>query len=319
MAAKGAKKIAKSAGKAGASTLTERQQKWFASVQASLERDTGKTLEEWVKSGGQLFATAGAFHFDPYRQPLADGLAFLGLKSAKLDGNTTFFRPQIELPRLAPIDHIGEMPLFGVVDRVDVLPDAKVVASFKRGSPAVVERTLGKGKITYIAALQPKIAFIFDIRRDMMIEHLMYKSIFELSADRVQFVSKLFSRRVPAQLTDAASVQSIFQAYSRAPVDGALAQEHIGQILARLKTHHGFALNAADEAIPLARHFLPAGFFWPMPRMRPAEVMAALNGHGRADRGVRLVAHELEILVAVLEQRRRSAQDRQSRQGVRRA
>jgi hypothetical protein len=29
-------------------TLTERQQKWFASVQASLERDTGKTLDQWV-------------------------------------------------------------------------------------------------------------------------------------------------------------------------------------------------------------------------------------------------------------------------------
>ena len=29
--------------------LTERQQKWFASVQASLERDTGKTIDEWVK------------------------------------------------------------------------------------------------------------------------------------------------------------------------------------------------------------------------------------------------------------------------------
>ena len=28
--------------------LTERQQKWFASVQASLERDTGKTLAQWV-------------------------------------------------------------------------------------------------------------------------------------------------------------------------------------------------------------------------------------------------------------------------------
>lgn len=28
--------------------LTERQKKWFASVQASLERDTGKTLDEWV-------------------------------------------------------------------------------------------------------------------------------------------------------------------------------------------------------------------------------------------------------------------------------
>lgn len=32
----------------GAGHLTERQQKWFASVQAGLERDTGKTLEQWV-------------------------------------------------------------------------------------------------------------------------------------------------------------------------------------------------------------------------------------------------------------------------------
>jgi hypothetical protein len=28
--------------------LTPRQEKWFASVKASLERDTGKTLDEWV-------------------------------------------------------------------------------------------------------------------------------------------------------------------------------------------------------------------------------------------------------------------------------
>ncbi|THD75352.1 MAG: DUF4287 domain-containing protein [Phenylobacterium sp.] len=30
------------------SGLTPRQEKWFASVQASLERDTGKTIDEWV-------------------------------------------------------------------------------------------------------------------------------------------------------------------------------------------------------------------------------------------------------------------------------
>lgn len=29
--------------------LTERQKKWFASVQASLERDTGKSLDQWVE------------------------------------------------------------------------------------------------------------------------------------------------------------------------------------------------------------------------------------------------------------------------------
>jgi hypothetical protein len=35
-------------GDGGPSGLTPRQQKWFASVKASLERDTGKTLEEWA-------------------------------------------------------------------------------------------------------------------------------------------------------------------------------------------------------------------------------------------------------------------------------
>ncbi|MFT3727270.1 MAG: DUF4287 domain-containing protein [Terricaulis sp.] len=38
--------------------LTERQQKWFASVQASLERDTGKTLEQWVKIAKKCPETA---------------------------------------------------------------------------------------------------------------------------------------------------------------------------------------------------------------------------------------------------------------------
>lgn len=32
----------------GEEHLTERQKKWFASVRASLERDTGKTLDQWV-------------------------------------------------------------------------------------------------------------------------------------------------------------------------------------------------------------------------------------------------------------------------------
>src|SRR3989441_6535317 len=37
---------------------------------------------------------------------------------------------------------------------------------------------------TYITALQPKIAFVIDIRRQNMLEHLMYKALFELSNDR---------------------------------------------------------------------------------------------------------------------------------------
>ena len=36
----------------------------------------------------------------------------------------------------------------------------------------------------YIATIRPKIAFIIDIRRQNMLEHLMYKAVFELSALR---------------------------------------------------------------------------------------------------------------------------------------
>jgi hypothetical protein len=100
---------------------------------------------------------------------------------------------------------------------------------------------------TYIAALQPKIAFLIDIRRDMLLEHLMYKAIFEMSADRVEFVSNLFSRKRPAQLAVDAPVRTIFQAYSAVPADRALAEEHLKDILNRLKTGHHFALSVEDE------------------------------------------------------------------------
>jgi len=36
-------------GERGGDHLTERQKKWFASVEASLERDTGRSLAQWVE------------------------------------------------------------------------------------------------------------------------------------------------------------------------------------------------------------------------------------------------------------------------------
>lgn len=100
---------------------------------------------------------------------------------------------------------------------------------------------------TYIAALQPKIAFIFDIRREMMLEHLMYKSIFEMSANRVEFVANLFSRKAPAQLSPDSPVGAIFQAFERIPDDPMLAERNANLIVDRLKTRHHFTLNAQDE------------------------------------------------------------------------
>ena len=100
---------------------------------------------------------------------------------------------------------------------------------------------------TYIAALKPAMAFIVDVRRGNLQMHLMYKALFEMSADRPEFVSRLFSRRRPAGLTAASSVQDIFQAYAAAPPDGKLFEENFTAIIDHLKKTHGFALDPEDE------------------------------------------------------------------------
>ena len=54
---------------------------------------------------------------------------------------------------------------------------------------------------TYIAALKPKMVFIVDIRRGNLDLQLMYKALFELSPTRADFLSRLFSRRLPDSVT----------------------------------------------------------------------------------------------------------------------
>ena len=66
---------------------------------------------------------------------------------------------------------------------------------------------------TYIAAIRPAMAFIIDIRRGNPQLHLMYKALFELSSDRADFVSRLFSLKRPAGLTRKSTVEEIFSAY----------------------------------------------------------------------------------------------------------
>ena len=50
---------------------------------------------------------------------------------------------------------------------------------------------------TYIAKVRPRIAFIIDIRRQAVLQHLVYKAVFHLAPDRVQFLSLLLSRPLP--------------------------------------------------------------------------------------------------------------------------
>src|SRR5947209_3207183 len=69
----------------------------------------------------------------------------------------------------------------------------------------------------YIAALKPRMAIIFDIRRGNLDIHLMYKAIFELSKDRADFVSLLFSKQHLAGISRTSSANQLFDAYEKSP------------------------------------------------------------------------------------------------------
>jgi len=99
---------------------------------------------------------------------------------------------------------------------------------------------------TYIAALQPKVAFVVDIRRQNMIELLMYKALFDLSPDRADFVSKLFSRKRPSGLAVNPEAQSMFQAFEAVPPDPELCSQTLQAIKDDLTGRHQFKLSVTD-------------------------------------------------------------------------
>jgi hypothetical protein len=121
--------------------------------------------------------------------------------------------------------------------------------------PDLVRRTkpggvyLGVGpeqNYTYIAAIRPRLAVIFDIRRGNLDLQLMYKAIFELAKDRADFMSMLFSKARPAGLTAQSTAIQLFRSFGAAETSEALYKQNLAAFRDRLTKTHGFALTASD-------------------------------------------------------------------------
>jgi len=99
---------------------------------------------------------------------------------------------------------------------------------------------------TYIAALKPKMAFIVDIRRQNLIELLMYKALFEMSESRADFISNLFARKRPEGLSERSTPAELFEAYRRLRPDADLERQNLQSMKDLLVTKHKFPLRTAD-------------------------------------------------------------------------
>ncbi|MEJ2246919.1 MAG: hypothetical protein P8Y80_12705 [Acidobacteriota bacterium] len=127
----------------------------------------------------------------------------------------------------------------------NVIPDL-----LRRTKPGGVYMGVGpEQNFTYIAAIKPRMAFIIDIRRGNMHIQLMYKALFELSADRAEFVSRLFSRKRPVGLDSESTAADIFHAYSNVQrSDELVYKENLKLIHDLLVKKHGFPLSSDDLA-----------------------------------------------------------------------
>jgi len=126
--------------------------------------------------------------------------------------------------------------------------------AFQQVIPTLKETTkaggvyLGVGpeqNFTYITALQPKIAFVIDIRRQNMLEHMMYKALFELSNDRADFLSRLYSRKRPGGLNADSDPEILFAGYQGVQPDRRLVQENLSS-MKEVLTNRKFGLSKED-------------------------------------------------------------------------
>ena len=102
---------------------------------------------------------------------------------------------------------------------------------------------------SYVAAIRPTIAVIVDIRRDNLLLHLLFKSLFALSRTRVEFLALLFEREIPQPAVgwQQRSIEEIAKYIDEAkPLSRAALDARRTKIAERIR-NVGVALSAQDK------------------------------------------------------------------------
>jgi hypothetical protein len=102
---------------------------------------------------------------------------------------------------------------------------------------------------TYIAKIRPRIAFIVDVRRQAILQHLLYKAVFQRAADRVQFLALLLSRPLPKEkaVTPNAPLDDILAYFSATPADEKAFAANFAAIRKTIQEDFQFPLSEKDQ------------------------------------------------------------------------
>ncbi|MGQ0647408.1 MAG: LIC_10091 family protein [Gemmatimonadaceae bacterium] len=193
-------------------------------------RTTRLAIGVFVLAG--LFAASANLGSARQRQPIPDRLsdsAFWAL-SNELSEPAGYFRSDNLVGNEVTMQH----------------PIPELIAKTPRGGVY-----LGVGpdqNFTYIAAMRPAIAFVVDIRRLNVMQHLFYKALFELSPTRADFLSRLFARPRPLGLDTATSAELLITAFGVVAADSLQYQRSLREMRDHLTKTRSLPLTDEEFA-----------------------------------------------------------------------
>ncbi len=107
---------------------------------------------------------------------------------------------------------------------------------------------------SYIAAVRPEIAFIVDIRRDNLLQHLMFKALFALARNRLEYLCLLHGRLLPDDVAewDERTIDEIVDYIDRTAADSGVAVAALEAVATRAA---GFGYPLSESDLETIRRF----------------------------------------------------------------
>jgi hypothetical protein len=133
-------------------------------TQQYLHSNSLRALKKWVESGGTVVSLCGGGFLDEFGKPNLEANDFYGVKDQQLVKDEKFpmvFAKQ-DLPQYTPLDSVKwnslQVPVM-IWQQSLSLGDGKTLATYQNNTPAVIEKTHGKGRVV-LCGFFPGMAYL---------------------------------------------------------------------------------------------------------------------------------------------------------------
>ena len=114
---------------------------------------------------------------------------------------------------------------------------------------------------SYIAKIRPKMAIMIDIRRDNLLQHLLYKALFSRSRNRVEYLCQFFGKPFPkTKGWESRNIKELVEYIDGTQSDPKLFEKTVTNIRKDVQSY-GISLSASDldTIVKIQRAFYGAG------------------------------------------------------------